>query len=117
MHQMRMYSALLGPSSEISFSASGMKPPALPSAAPAPTIAIAGDSATLPICAIVSAVRLGSRGRRTARSVNASIPTPATTSTTATHVFGLSGCEEWATSPTTKAATRPIARVAPSAPT
>ena len=51
----------------IVFSATGMKAPGFARAAPAPTIAIAGDEATLPICATVFAVFSGSGGLRSKR--------------------------------------------------
>jgi hypothetical protein len=44
-----------------------MNPPAFASIAPAPTIAITGDEATLPMRAIMPAALSGSTGRRTTR--------------------------------------------------
>ena len=114
--QSAAYCAALGSSSEIVLSAIGMKPPGLASAAPAPTIAIAGDDATRPIWSIMPAARSGFGGRRRRRITQAAISTAATTSTIATHVFGVDGWSEAAASPRTNAAATPTASVAPSAP-
>ena len=62
--QSTTYWAALGSSSEIAFSASGMKPPGFASTAPAPTIAITGDEATLLICATMPSIFAWSGGRR-----------------------------------------------------
>ena len=98
------------------FSAIGMKPPGFASAAPAPTTAIAGESATRSICAIMLAARFGSRGRRSRRIVHTSSAAPRTTSSMATQVFGLEGCDDAAAFPSTNAASTPIPIVAPNAP-
>src|ERR1051326_5708463 len=83
-------------------SASGMNPPGLASVAPAPITAIARELATVLILAIMLWARRGFAGRRIVRTTQAMISTPATTSTTATHVLGVEGCDEAATSPITK---------------
>ena len=109
------YCVALGSVSEISLRASGMKPPGLASIAPAPTIAAAGDDATVLIFAIIPAALSGSAGRRSSRTANTSTSAPATTSTIATHVLGVELFDA-AASPSTNAATTPTASVAPSAP-
>ena len=111
-----MYWVVLGSSSEMSFSAIGMKAPGLASAAPAPRIATARDEETFSICAIMPAVRAGLGGRRIVRTTRKSRATAAITSTTATHVFGVLGVCDAATLPMTNAATIPIPSVAPRAP-
>ena len=111
-----MYWAVLGFVCEMSFRAMGMKPPGFASAAPAPTITIAGDDAILLICPNIASARFGSRGRRTSRSTQISKSAPAKMSKIATHVFGVDVWWEAALFPRTKAATMPTASVAPIAP-
>ena len=110
------YWAALGFVSEIDFSAIGMKPPGFASAAPAPTMAIAGDDASLPIWSIMLCSFFGSTGLRNSRRTQTSSTMPATTSMIATHVFGLDGVLEAATFPRTNAARIPIETVAVKAP-
>jgi len=64
-----MYLAVSGLVSETSFIAIGMKPPGFASAAPAPTIAIHGDEATLLTWSAMLWARFGSRGRRRNRTL------------------------------------------------
>jgi len=92
-----------------------MKPPALASTAPAPTIAIAGDEATALMRAIIAAVLSGSTGRRRNRRTKTTKNAPATTFTTITQVFGVDEPDA-AESPSTKAAATPMANIALSAP-
>src|SRR5690349_16456486 len=100
----------------MSFSASGMKPPGLASAAPAPAIAAIGAVARPLILSIIPFIWSGFGGRRDLLTTQARITTAKTTSTTATHVLGEDGVFDAATSPSTKAAATPIASVAVSAP-
>lgn len=93
-----------------------MKPPGLASIAPAPTIAIARDEATSPMRCTMASVRRESGGRRKARTTKPMISAAATTSTIATQVFGVDGCEDAAASPRTNAARTPTASVALKAP-
>jgi len=55
--QSTMYSALLGSVSEISLSASGIKPPGFARVAPAPMIAMTGELAILLICSTMPFMR------------------------------------------------------------
>ncbi len=110
------YPAVEGFICEIVFRAIGMKAPGFASAAPAPTIAIAGDDATLLICATIASSRFGLRGRRSLAATQASSRAPAAMSTQETHVFGLDGLDDAATSPRRNAAAMPTASVAVSAP-
>jgi hypothetical protein len=101
----------------MSLRAIGTNPPGFASVAPAATIAIAGEDEILLIFSIASAVRLGSRRRRSARTTYRSTNTPTSTSKIATHVAGvLELFEEAAASPSTKAATTPMINVTPNAP-
>ena len=93
-----------------------MKAPGFARVAPAATIAMTGEEATLPIWAIMPAARSGLGGRLTNRTVNTSTSAPAATSTIATHVFGSLGLGEAAALPITNAARTPITSVTPSAP-
>src|SRR5262249_4719667 len=98
------------------FSAIGMNAPGFASAAPAPTIATAGDEATLLICATMASSFARLRGRRSLAATHAMRSVPATMSKTDTHVFGLDGSDEAATLPSTPAAQIPTASVAVNAP-
>ena len=98
------------------FSAIGMNPPGFASVAPAMMTAIAEPETTWSSFATIDAVRAGSRGLCMTRATYASRSTAATTSSTATHVFGVSEPVA-AASPSANAAIRPIPRVAPKAPT
>ena len=98
-------------------SAIGMNAPGFASAAPAPTIATAGEDATFCIWASMLAARLGFGGLRSAWTTNVNRKAPATTSKIATAVVGVLGVRSAAASPSTNAATIPIPSVAPSPPT
>src|SRR5271165_1517936 len=106
---------VLGLVSEISFIASGMKPPGFASAAPAATIAIHGDEAILLIWSIMPWARFGSRGRRRNRTPKTTRTTAATMSITATQGLGYDVAEA-ALLPSAKAARTPTASVALRAP-
>ena len=92
-----------------------MKAPGFASTAPAPMTATAGDAATLVIWAVMLFVLAAFGGRRRTTATHTSSSTPATTSKTATQVFGVDECDA-ALSPRTKAAATPTASVAVSAP-
>jgi hypothetical protein len=113
--QSTTYSVVLGLVSEMSFIASGMKPPGFASVAPAATIAIHGDEAIVLILSTMLWARFGSRGRRRNRTTANTRRTAAMMSTTATQGLGYDVVEA-ALLPSTKAARTPTASVALSAP-
>ncbi len=84
-----MYCAAFGLVSEMLFRASGMNAPGFARDAPAATIAIQGEDATLLILSIVPATRCGSAGRLKSRTTKTSASTPAITSMIATGVLGV----------------------------
>ena len=112
-----MYSPASGFSWEMSFSAIGMKPPGLASAAPAPTTAIAGEEASPLTLSTICFSLSGLIGLRASRAAKNTASAPRTRSRIATQVFG---CElpggAAATSSSTNAATTPTSSVAPKAP-
>src|SRR5204863_718735 len=89
--QSAMYWLADGLSSEMFLRAIGMNAPGLARAAPAPMIATAGDEATFCIWSIMLAMRFGFGGLRSLPTTQAIRSTPATTSKTATAVFGVLG--------------------------
>ncbi len=114
--QSTTYWVALGFSCEIAFRASGMKPPGFASTAPAPTIAITGDEATLLMRSTMLSIFAGSGGRRSSRQPKPATSTAATMSNTLTHVFWPEVEDGAAALPSTKAARTPIASVAVNAP-
>jgi hypothetical protein len=100
----------------MSFRASGRKPPGFASAAPAPATAAIEAVARPLIRSLIPCSLAGFGGRLSAFSTHARIATAATTSSTATQLFGVESFDA-ATSPITNAAATPIASVAVRAPT